>query len=114
MHDSEAIRVLAQIYPRDSTPADRRSQLRRDVDKNRELILQMHAHGCSRGEIVRQLHSEGVRRADGSPLTFSQLSSLITRCRILHGEPDPAAPDGPSDAQDDDEPELKTVAEDKE
>ena len=104
MEERQAIQVLAQINPRASATADRRGSVRRAVDAKRGLILQMHVHGCSRAEIVRQLDREGVRRADGRPLTPSQLSSLITRCWIFHGEPDPAAPADEPDARQEAEP----------
>ncbi|MBK1696675.1 hypothetical protein [Rhodovibrio salinarum] len=92
MDDRQAIEVLSRIYPRSRRVDDRRGALRRAVDAKRGLILQMHVHGCSRSEIIQQLYREGVQRSDGTPLSPSQLSSLTTRCRILHGEPDPAAP----------------------
>ena len=108
MDDSEAIRVLAQIYTRQARRTDRRSQLRRAVDAKRGLIVQMHVHACSRAEISRQLYREGVHRRDGRPLSESELSSLITRCRILHGEPDPAAPRDTTDARQDEKADSPT------
>lgn len=91
MTENEAIAVLAAHYPRPA-PADRRSSVRKAVDRERALIARMHADGASRAEIAAALYECGVTTEQGRQISVSWLSTLIARCRILEGKPDPAGP----------------------
>jgi hypothetical protein len=100
MDDVTAVKKLAAIYPRPPR-RDPRSALRIAVDGKRDLIVQMIAHGASLRAVAEQLRREGITTRSGEALDPNHLSTLIHRCRILEGEPDPAAPRTPGSEPDD-------------
>jgi hypothetical protein len=94
LDERTAIACLAAAYPR-PRERDGRSARRRAIDANREMIRALYRDGYSLEEIAQELCRRGIAfEAGGRPLRATTLSTLLGRCGVVRGEPDPAAPRG--------------------